>query len=92
MHDGIIKEYSIKMKMKNKLSTKVSILSKGFFALSILGSMSVASAADGFIEDFSAGSLPSHLEAVGGVGTSYSPGAMCCGGQVGGGQFLKMVM
>jgi hypothetical protein len=69
--------------MKKKLSTKVSILSKGFFALSILGSMSVASAADGFVEDFSAGSLPSHLEAVGGVGSNASLGTTCCGGQVG---------
>jgi hypothetical protein len=73
--------------MKKKLLAKVSILSKGFFALSMLGSMSAASAANGFIEDFSTGSLPSHLEAVGGVGTSYSPGAMCCGGQVGGAVF-----
>ena len=69
--------------MKKKLSTKVSILSKGFFALSILGSMSAASAADGFIEDFSAGSLPSHLEAVGGAGSNASSGTTCCGGQVG---------
>jgi hypothetical protein len=69
--------------MKKKLLTKVNILSKGFFALMMLGSISVASAADGFVEDFSAGSLPSHLEAVGGAGSSASSGTECCGAQVG---------
>ncbi|ABM03562.1 gamma-D-glutamate-meso-diaminopimelate muropeptidase [Psychromonas ingrahamii 37] len=73
--------------MKNKTLKKGHVFSGGLLALSMLGSISVASAANGFVEDFSGGNLPSHLEAVGGVGTWYSQGTRCCSGQVGGAVF-----
>lgn len=56
----------------------------GLAASLALGHAPTASAASGFNEDFSGGSLPSQLEIVGGVGSSVSPGLSCCGGQVGG--------
>lgn len=70
-----------------KMIKKVNVFSGGLLALSMLGPISVASAANGFVEDFSAGSLPPQLEAVGGVGSAASPGTTCCGGQVGGAVF-----
>ncbi|MFT7216541.1 MAG: hypothetical protein ACI9J5_002932 [Paraglaciecola sp.] len=57
----------------------------------MLGPISTASAANGFVENFSGGTLPPQLEAAGGAGSLTSPGTACCNGQVGG-QFLKMVM
>ena len=52
--------------------------------LSMFGHVSVSSASDGFVEDFSGGNLPPQLEAVGGVGSVQSNGTTCCNGQVGG--------
>jgi hypothetical protein len=51
-------------------------------ALSVLGHVSICLAADGFVEDFSAGNLPPQLQAVGGVGSATSHGTTCCNGQV----------
>ncbi|MEH6446829.1 MAG: PKD domain-containing protein [Oceanospirillaceae bacterium] len=71
------------MKFKNTLYA----LCAGSLALSMLGHISIASAATGFVEDFSGGNLPSNLERVGGAGSAVSPGTSCCGGQVGGAVF-----
>lgn len=70
-----------------KITKTIKVFAGGLLALSILGPLSVASAANGFVEDFSAGTLPANLEAVGGQGSVTSVGTTCCNGQVGGAVF-----
>lgn len=70
--------------MKVKIMKKINILFGSMLGLSALGCVSVASASDGILEDFSGTSIPPQFEAVGGVGSNVSPGTSCCGGQVGG--------
>jgi serine acetyltransferase len=72
------------MKTKIKMIKKITIFSGRMLALSVLGHVSICLAADGFVEDFSAGNLPPQLQAVGGVGSATSLGTTCCNGQVGG--------